>query len=147
MKLHALKRPLCGLMIIGMGLQMSACGTVLYPERKGQIDGQIDPNVAILNGIGLLFFLVPGVVAFAVDFSNGTIYLPEKDDKASTPFEDTTYIVIHTDPENLSGDYIQEVVEQHTGRDLDLHSPRVRITPVNSLDHIAHLPDSEAPVQ
>jgi hypothetical protein len=48
----------------------------MYPERKGQIDGKIDPTVAILNGIGLLLFLVPGVIAFAVDFSNGTIYLP-----------------------------------------------------------------------
>jgi hypothetical protein len=26
--------------------------------------------------IGLLFFIIPGVVAYAVDFSNGTIYLP-----------------------------------------------------------------------
>lgn len=55
---------------------LSACGTIMYPERKGQIDGKIDPTVAILNGIGLLLFLVPGVIAFAVDFSNGTIYLP-----------------------------------------------------------------------
>ncbi|PSJ46980.1 hypothetical protein C7I36_03520 [Zobellella taiwanensis] len=56
--------------------QLAACGTVFYPERKGQISGRIDPVVAIANGIGLLFFIVPGVVAFAVDFSNGTIYLP-----------------------------------------------------------------------
>lgn len=55
---------------------LAGCGTILYPERKGQIDGRIDPGVAVLNGIGLLFFLVPGVIAFAVDFSNGTIYLP-----------------------------------------------------------------------
>jgi hypothetical protein len=55
---------------------LSACGTIMYPERKGQIDGKIDPTVAILNGVGLLLFLVPGVIAFAVDFSNGTIYLP-----------------------------------------------------------------------
>lgn len=55
---------------------VSACGTILYPERKGQIDGRIDPAIAILDGLGLLLFLVPGVIAFAVDFSNGTIYLP-----------------------------------------------------------------------
>lgn len=67
--------------LAGTGLSLaaaslSACGTIMYPERKGQIDGKIDPTVAILNGIGLLLFLVPGVIAFAVDFSNGTIYLP-----------------------------------------------------------------------
>lgn len=55
---------------------LSACGTIMYPERKGQIDGKIDSTVVILDGIGLLLFLVPGVIAFAVDFSNGTIYLP-----------------------------------------------------------------------
>ncbi|NHI01904.1 MULTISPECIES: hypothetical protein [Oceanimonas] len=59
-----------------MTTQLAACGTVFYPERKGQRSGRIDPVVAIANGVGLLFFLVPGVIAFAVDFSNGTIYLP-----------------------------------------------------------------------
>ncbi len=63
---------------------LSACGTIMYPERKGQIDGKIDPTVAILNGIGLLLFLVPGVIAFAVDFSNGTIYLPGTGRRAET---------------------------------------------------------------
>ncbi len=68
-------------LLTGTGLTLAAvslgaCGTIMYPERKGQIDGKIDPTVAILNGVGLLLFLVPGVIAFAVDFSNGTIYLP-----------------------------------------------------------------------
>jgi len=53
------------------------CGTLLYPERQGQSPGRIDTSVLILDGIGLLFFVVPGLIAFAVDFSNGTIYLPE----------------------------------------------------------------------
>jgi hypothetical protein len=56
--------------------QLTACGTILHPERKGQKDGQIDPAIAVFDAIGLLFFLIPGVIAFAVDFSNGTIYLP-----------------------------------------------------------------------
>ena len=57
--------------------QLSACGTVFYPERRGQISGEIDPGVAILNGIGLLFYIIPGVIAFAVDFATGAIYLPD----------------------------------------------------------------------
>jgi hypothetical protein len=68
-------------LLAGTGLalaatSLSACGTIMYPERKGQIDGELDSTVLILDGIGLLLFLVPGVIAFAVDFSNGTIYLP-----------------------------------------------------------------------
>lgn len=57
-------------------MQLVGCGTLLYPERKGQRDGRIDVGVAVLDGIGLLFFLIPGIIAYAVDFSNGTIYLP-----------------------------------------------------------------------
>jgi hypothetical protein len=57
-------------------VQLMGCGTILYPERKGQKSGKIDTGVAILDGIGVLFFVVPGVIAFAVDFYNGTIYLP-----------------------------------------------------------------------
>ena len=58
--------------------QLTACGTVFYPERRGQISGEIDPGVAILNGIGLLFYVIPGLVAFAVDFTTGAIYFPDE---------------------------------------------------------------------
>lgn len=61
---------------MALASSVSSCGTIIYPERKGQIDGRIDPSIAILDGLGLLLFLIPGVIAFAVDFSNGTIYLP-----------------------------------------------------------------------
>lgn len=76
MRLLALKGQRTLAMSLVFTLLLSGCGTVLYPERKGQVSGRIDPAVAALNGVGLLFFFVPGVIAFAVDFSNGTIYLP-----------------------------------------------------------------------
>jgi hypothetical protein len=60
----------------GLLSQLVACGTILHPERKGQISGQLDPKIVFFDAVGLLFFLVPGVIAFAVDFTNGTIYLP-----------------------------------------------------------------------
>ena len=56
--------------------QLTACGTLLYPERRGQTNGQLDIGVVALDAIGLLFFFVPGVVAFGVDFVTGAIYLP-----------------------------------------------------------------------
>lgn len=59
-----------------LGLTVSGCGTILHPERKGQVNGKIDPGIAALDGLGLLLFFIPGIIAFAVDFSNGTIYLP-----------------------------------------------------------------------
>ena len=55
----------------------TGCGTIFHTERVGQPHSRdIDWKVAALNGLGLLFFFVPGVVAFAVDFYTGAIYLP-----------------------------------------------------------------------
>ena len=59
-------------------VQLMGCGTLMYPERRGQRGGSIDAGIAILDGIGLLFAIIPGVIAFCVDFSNGTIYLPSR---------------------------------------------------------------------
>lgn len=70
-----------------MMLELTACGTVFYPERKGAKSGSIDPIVAVADAIGLLFFFIPGVIAFAVDFNNGTIYLPHGKHSSLTPAE------------------------------------------------------------
>jgi len=74
-------------MSLGLITQLIACGTILHPERKGQRSGEIDPKIAVFDAIGLLFFFIPGVVAFAVDFSNGTIYLPHGKRASLTPQE------------------------------------------------------------
>lgn len=55
----------------------TGCGTVLHPERRHRShSGQIDWKIAAMNGLGLVLFFVPGVIAFAVDFYTGAIYLP-----------------------------------------------------------------------
>lgn len=56
--------------------QLAACGTLIYPERQGQKGGKLDLGVVALDALGLLFWFVPGVVAFGVDFITGAIYLP-----------------------------------------------------------------------
>lgn len=58
-------------------LNVSACGFLIYPERQGLRTHRVDGTVALLDAVGLLFYVVPGVVAFAVDFATGCIYLPE----------------------------------------------------------------------
>lgn len=72
-----LKPLACALLSAALVTQLTACGTIFYPERRGQLTGEIDPGVAILNAIGLLFYLVPGLIAFGVDFATGAIYLPD----------------------------------------------------------------------
>lgn len=64
------------LIVAVLMVQLTGCGTILYPERKGQKNGTLDSGVVVLDAIGLLIFVVPGVIAFLLDFSNGTIYLP-----------------------------------------------------------------------
>ncbi len=57
-------------------LSTSACGYFLYPERVGQKSGRLDPTIVLLDAAGLLFGIIPGIVAFAVDITTGAIYLP-----------------------------------------------------------------------
>lgn len=57
-----------------LALQLTGCGTILYPERRGTTGGRIDTGVAVMDGLWCLLFIVPGVVAYIVDFSNGAIY-------------------------------------------------------------------------
>jgi hypothetical protein len=64
------------LLLASLLTSLTGCGTLLHPERKGQTGGRIDPGIVILDGVGLLFFFIPGAIAFAVDFTYGTIYLP-----------------------------------------------------------------------
>ena len=59
-------------------LQPLGCGTLLYRERIGQPRGKLDVFVVLLDSVGLVYFVVPGLIAFAVDFATGAIYLPRE---------------------------------------------------------------------
>lgn len=110
-------KPLASLLLSAtLVTQLSACGTVFYPERRGQISGEIDPGVAILNGIGLLFYLVPGIIAFAVDFATGAIYLP--DARYSLAPEHLQQALDANGEVDLQK--LQAILEQHTGQSLPL---------------------------
>lgn len=88
------------------------CGTIIYPERKGQIDGRIDLGVVALDAIGLLFFFIPGIVAFAVDFSNGTIYLPGGKSVQLTP-DEIELLKAHQQGDKVDMAAVRKVAEQH----------------------------------
>ncbi len=73
---HRVKR-WCSLALIVATLNTAACGYLIYPERQGLRGDHVDGTVVALDAVGLLFFVLPGVVAFAVDFASGCIYLPK----------------------------------------------------------------------
>ena len=93
--------------------QLTACGTILYPDRRDQEAGRIDPAVAVLDGVGLLFFLVPGVIAYGVDFATGAIYLPDSETAAIDRIP-----LPHKGP--ISADEIERTVEAHTGKHIQV---------------------------
>ena len=113
-------------------LQLAGCGTLIFPERRGQRSGEIDPAVAILDGIGLVFFIVPGLAAFAIDFTTGAIYLPHGE-KTKNKLKrmkkllegrlenrgDT--LVLHVDPKRLTPGMVERIGHVLAGRDFSLH--------------------------
>lgn len=96
-------------------MQLTACGTIIYPERKGQSAGQLDPSIVVLNSVGLLFFLVPGVIAFAVDFNNGSIYLPGG--SASIHSDDVNIVNVDGD---ITKEKIEQVILEQTGKAVNI---------------------------
>lgn len=105
--------------------QLTACGTIFYPERRGQISGEIDPGVAILNGIGLLFYVIPGLVAFAVDFTTGAIYFPdERYTLAPERLQDAVDTQGQIDPLKL-----EAILQQDLGLQLPMQQARLLHTP------------------
>lgn len=54
---------------------LSSCATILHPERKGNAGGSIDVGPLILDILWFIPGLIPGIIALAVDFSTGAIYL------------------------------------------------------------------------
>jgi len=116
-------RVVAPLIIMAMLANLASCGTILYPERHNQKAGRIDPAVAILDGVGLLFFVIPGVIAFAVDFSNHSIYLPSHSSKRFSRID------IDRKPDATA---IQEAILEQTGTAVDLHQPDIAITRLDS---------------
>jgi hypothetical protein len=103
----------------------------MYPERKGQKDGRIDAGVAILDGIGLLFFIIPGVIAYAVDFSNGTIYLPNT---ARGSLDPKDIKQVKFDPKHYTNATIENIIKEETGYEVKLNQDNMKISRLKSID-------------
>lgn len=111
---NTLIRGTAAMLLVATTIQLSGCGTLLYPERRGQSSGQIDPAVAILNGVGVIVFIIPGLIAFAIDFATGAIYLPSAKKSKTTTLSDELRI-INVNAARLSAQEIDAIVERETG--------------------------------
>jgi len=118
----------CVVVSAALIVQLSACGYILYPERRGQKPvGRIDPAIAILDAVGLFFFVIPGIIAFAVDISNGTLYFPSGHRHSPGRTENKHVKVIRVNPGELNEKRIQEMVKTHTGVSIRLDQKDVEI--------------------
>lgn len=111
-----------GALALSLMTQLAACGTLFYPDRRGQISGKVDPVILALDAIGILFYVIPGLIAFGVDFATGAIYLPNGK-------------TAQVDPEQLRGVLdangevdraaLKALIETQTGTSLPLDDPRL----------------------
>ncbi|WP_447594022.1 polyribonucleotide nucleotidyltransferase [Aquipseudomonas campi] len=114
-------RVISGVIVATLLTQLTACGTLFFPDRRGQIDGKVDPVVAGLNAIGILFYVIPGLIAFGVDFATGAIYLPDnKYSMAPEKLQDAIGADGRVDTAKL-----RAIILQETGKDLPLDDPRL----------------------
>ena len=115
-------RVIGGVLAVSLFTQLAACGTLFYPDRRGQIDGKIDPAIAALNAVGLLFYVIPGLIAFGIDFATGAIYLPGGK---------TAQVDPHTLNKAIAADgkvdkvRLQAILESELGQRLPLNDPRL----------------------
>ena len=116
----------------GTASLLSSCGTIIYPDRVNQEErGDLDPMMLGLDAVGLFFFLIPGVIAFAVDFSTGAIYFPEdheKGDRENTIFDRMDSQV------RLDKQGVEKIVALKTGTHIHLATSDVRVMELQGLD-------------
>jgi hypothetical protein len=135
------KLRVAGTLTLCLAFFLASCGTILYPERRGQPAGRLDVGVVVLDSIGLLLFLVPGVVAFAVDFCTGAIYLPPEH-ATMAPSTATELCRLQVDPAELTPRRLEEIVREQTGVSVSLQPGTYRAMRLQKLDDFT--PDAVA---
>jgi hypothetical protein len=109
----------------------------MYPERRGQKPvGRIDPAIAVLDALGLLLFIIPGVIAFAVDITNGTLYFPAGRQHSSVSTETEHITMIRFNPGEINETMIREMVEKQTGLSLGPDLKNVEIYELDRSENI-----------
>jgi hypothetical protein len=114
---------------------VTGCGMILHPERRNQPPGGgLDWAVVALDTLGLLLFFLPGVIAFAVDFTTGAIYLPPQGyGDNSRPMKDQPLVAVDVPRKELTQQRIEQVASRHAGRDVRLVAGEYVTAPLSKL--------------
>ncbi len=135
------KKKVCKGVLAGVLLfQTMSCGTLFHPDRRFQSShGPVDPGIVALNTVGLAFFLVPGVIAFAIDFATGSIFLP--------PWESTSFSqndiengdalkIVFTDKSLMTKENIEKIIGKHSKTEFSFDDKNLKKIKIDSLDDI-----------
>jgi hypothetical protein len=120
------------LLLASLLTSLTGCGTLLHPERKGQTGGSIDPGIVILDSVGLLFFFIPGVIAFAVDFTYGTIYLPGGRRAALSSSE----LEQLTKQGQVNTKALEAIAQHHATSDIAVNSQYIQTMQLSSVEQL-----------
>lgn len=114
---------------------LAGCGMILHPERRGQPPGGgLDWSIVALDGLGLLIFFIPGVIAFAVDFATGAIYLPPEQYGSTAPPEgDLQFVEMHVPKAELTQDRLEQIASKHSGKSVHLTAGHYLTAPLTKL--------------
>jgi hypothetical protein len=115
---------------------LSSCGTIIYPGRVNQKEhGGLDPAIVIMDAFGLFAFIIPGVIAFAVDFGTGAIYYPSGKDHTApekTIFDEWKEEASKTS--KIDQQTIEHFLAEKTGRSIRLEEETVLVQQLDHLD-------------
>ena len=142
----------------GLLLQVTACGLILHPERKGtrrqgavlqDLDWKI-LGLDMLLGIafgglgagakaggtgGAIGGVVVGPIALFVDFYTGCIYKPQYSSGLDDRNENlNNWLIAKVEPETLNQATIEQVIREYTGQNIHLNSPNIMLFKPDNTD-------------
>jgi hypothetical protein len=115
-------RVIGGVLVASLLTQVTACGSIFFPDRRGQIEGKLDPVVVALDAVGLLFYVIPGLIAFGIDFATGAIYLEPGKTAQIAPEKLQEAIGADGKVDNRK---LQAILESELGGSFPLDDPRL----------------------
>jgi len=126
-----MRKIISSLLALTLVTQISSCGYVFHPDRRGQTNSdKIDWAIVGLDAIGLVFFIVPGVIAYAVDIYSGTIYLKKNVfGYSATSIEGdwSNAEIIKVDPKKISDASVVQAIKQRTGITVNYDDPKLKV--------------------
>ncbi|MFO0791194.1 MAG: hypothetical protein U0805_17165 [Pirellulales bacterium] len=136
MKVILTRRDLLRLTAVAPLSVAAGCGMLLHPERRNQPSGGgLDWGIVALDALGLLLFFFPGVIAFAVDFATGAIYLPPPGyGDGTAPSQNVQLAKVEVPKQELSRERIEQVASDHSGREVRLVAGTYQTAPLSRLD-------------